>query len=55
MANSTKARGCRKWTKPRSDFPLFSHATGRGAKQVRGEFHCFGKVADDPRDWQAWQ
>jgi len=34
--------------KPRPDFPLFPHATGRWAKKVRGRFHYFGRVADDP-------
>lgn len=34
--------------KPRPDFPLFPHATGRWAKKVRGRFAFFGKVADDP-------
>ncbi len=46
MANSTKAP---KFEKPRPDFPLFPHATGRWAKKVRGKLHYFGKVADDPK------
>jgi len=34
-------------TKPRPDFSLFPHATGRWAKKVRGKHHYFGSVADD--------
>ena len=34
--------------KPHPDFPLFRHATGRWCKKIRGKFHYFGKVADDP-------
>lgn len=48
MAHSTTKRGHGKAVKPRPDFPLFPHATGRWAKKVLGKFHYFGKVADDP-------
>ena len=42
-------------SKPRADFPLFPHASGRWAKKVKGRFVYFGKVEDDPRGEAAFE
>jgi integrase len=49
MAHSNRRSSAAKAKKPRPDFPLFPHATGRWAKKVRGKFCYFGKVSDDPK------
>src|SRR5262245_23426240 len=46
MGNSTKRAPVRK---PRPDFPLFPHATGRWAKKVRGRLHYFGNTEGDAK------
>lgn len=50
-SNLTAGRKTVKPTKPRPDFPLFIHRAGGGlwCKKVRGRFHYFGKVVDDPK------
>lgn len=49
MPDSKASTRAKKVSKPRPDFPLFPHATGRWAKKVRGRLVYFGKTADDPK------
>ncbi|MEX0717954.1 MAG: tyrosine-type recombinase/integrase [Planctomycetaceae bacterium] len=51
-STTSKSRGKgaakRKDGKPYEGFPLFPHNTGRWCKNIRGKFHYFGKVVDNP-------
>jgi hypothetical protein len=46
MTYVSPLKSSEKPAKPRPDFPLFPHATGRWAKRIRGKLHYFGKWAD---------
>jgi len=41
--------------KPRPDFPLYAHASGRWCTRVRGTLHYFGSWRDDPNGEAALQ
>lgn len=46
---SIRKTGRGKVAKPRPDFPLFPHATGRWAKKIHQKLHYFGPTAGDPK------
>jgi integrase len=48
MPKSTRKPRSGKPAKPRADFALFIHQTGRWCKKVKGRFCYFGKAVDDP-------
>lgn len=54
MAHSTTKRNRTKPEKPREDYPLFAHATGRWAKKVRGKTHYFGPWEDPDGALRNW-
>lgn len=50
---SKRTKSCRSGKagngKPHPDFPLWRHTgSGQWCKKVRGRFHYFGRIADDP-------
>ena len=52
--NSTKKRKRTKPNRPRADFPLLPHATGRWVKNVKGKLHYFGHYEDPDGALRIW-
>lgn len=46
MPKSSRRKAGGKPAKPRPDFPLYAHATGRWAKRIKGRIHYFGPWRD---------
>lgn len=53
MGDSSKSVNSRKPVKPRPDFPLFPHNTGRSAKNVKGKLRYFGPTRGDEKGQKA--
>lgn len=52
-ANRRRPGRPRRFKKPRPDYPLSIHSSGRWFRKVRGRFYYFGKITDDPNGERA--